>query len=34
MLDGMTLERLAGDGVLDRTDVERRAMLLLASVSA
>ncbi|HEX5147822.1 MAG TPA: TetR family transcriptional regulator [Candidatus Limnocylindrales bacterium] len=33
MLDGMTLERLAGDGILDRTEVERRAMLLLNSAS-
>jgi AcrR family transcriptional regulator len=33
MLDGMTLERLAGDGVLSRADVEHRAMLLLASAS-
>jgi AcrR family transcriptional regulator len=33
MLDGMTLERLAGDGAIDRTDVERRAMLLLPGAS-
>jgi hypothetical protein len=33
MLDGMTLERLAGEGVLDRTDVERRAMLLIGDGS-
>jgi AcrR family transcriptional regulator len=33
LLDGMTLERLAGDGILDRTDVERRAMLLLGDGS-
>lgn len=31
MLDGMTLERLAGDGVLSRANVERRAMLLLGT---
>ena len=33
MLDGMTLERLAGDGILSRAEVERRAMLLLTSAS-
>lgn len=29
MLDGMVIERLAGDGILELADVERRAMLLL-----
>jgi hypothetical protein len=29
MLDGITLERLGGNGILDRAEVERRALLLI-----
>jgi AcrR family transcriptional regulator len=32
MLDGMVIERLAGDGVLELADVERRAMMLMSMV--